>query len=190
MALKIFVIHYMFAALGAVFMRPVYVIFAAGATFVLLFAAAWMRNVSFLWFLLSSPQFSTTTKFKVFEWTFVNLLLNTSPARFALIITAALLAGVNLALLVFYLRKRLAVGRELGASAGGLIISGLGIGCASCGSVLLSSVLGLSASAATLAALPLQGTEFTLAGIGLIAVSIVMLAKKINDPLVCGVKEK
>ena len=93
--------------------------------------------------------------------------------------------GINLALLVFYLRKRLAVGREVGASAGGLIVSALGVGCASCGSVLLTSLLGFSAGAAALAALPLQDAEFTLAGIGLIVASIAMLAKRINDPLVC-----
>ena len=172
-------------AMGVVFYRPSYIILAAGVTFVLLFAAAWMRNVSFLWFLLSSPQFSAATKLKVLEWTFANLALNTTPLRLVLVLAAALLAGINLALLVFYLRKRMAVGRELGASAGGLIVSALGVGCASCGSVLLASLLGFSAGAAALAALPFQGAEFTLAGIGLIAASIVMLAKKINDPLVC-----
>lgn len=174
-------------ALRTVFKRSGYALLAAGAAFVLLFAAAWMRNVSFLGFLLFSPQFGVGTKLKIFEWTFANLALNTTPLRLILLIVAAALTGVNIALLVFYLRRRIAVGREAGVSLGGIIVSSLGVGCASCGSVLLTSLLGFSAGVAALAALPLQGAEFTLVGIGLILASIIMLAKKISAPEVCKV---
>lgn len=171
-----------------VFARPAYAALAVAVAFVLLFGAAWMRNLSFLGFLITSPQFGIATKLKVFEWTFSNLALNTSPLRLILVISAAVLAGVNASLLAFYIRRRLRVGKEAGASIGGMIVSSLGIGCASCGSVLLTSLLGFSAGAAALAALPLQGAEFSLAGIGLLAASITMLAKKIQNPLVCEIK--
>jgi hypothetical protein len=171
-----------------VFKKPSYALLAVATSFALLFIAAWMRNIKFLGFLLFSSQFGFAAKLKIFEWTFANLALNTTPLRLVLVILAAVLASVNVALLAFYLRKRVAVGREAGTSAGGLIVSALGVGCASCGSVLLTSLLGFSAGAAALAALPLQGAEFTLVGIGLISVSIVMLAKKIQNPFVCEIK--
>jgi len=171
-----------------VFAKPTYAALAAAVTFVLVFGAAWMRNLTFLGFLITSPQFGIATKLKVFEWTLTNLALNTTPLRLILLISAAVLAGVNTSLLVFLIRLRLGVGKDIGASIGGMVVSALGIGCASCGSVLLTAFFGFSAGASMLAAFPLQGAEFTLAGIGLLAASIALLAKKIQNPLVCEVK--
>lgn len=176
----------MVTAIFTVLRKPGFALLAAAASFWLLFVAAWMRNFSFLWFLWSSPQFSLGAKLRVFVWTFDNLALNTAPLRLVLLIVAALLAGTNLAMLVFYIRKRIAVGHAGGMSVGGVLISAFGVGCASCGSVLLTSWFGFSAGAAALAALPLQGTEFSLIGIGLLLGSIVVLAKKIDSPFMCN----
>ncbi|MEW6610590.1 MAG: hypothetical protein AB1352_03125 [Patescibacteria group bacterium] len=177
--------HAVISAFRTVFSRPRYVLLAVMTAYILLFIAAWVRNMRLVGMLLFSPQFGLGIKFKIFEWTFANLALNTAPLRFALFIAAAVLAGINLTLLLFYLRRRVAGGREVGASVAGILAAAFGVGCASCGSVLFTSLFGFFAGAATLAALPLRGAEFTLAGIGWLIVSIIMLAKKINDPLAC-----
>jgi len=73
----------------------------------------------------------------------------------------------------------------LGASTLGIVGSLLGVGCASCGSVLLVSLFGFSTAAGFLAALPLGGMEFGLGSIAILTLSIAFMLKKLRSPLVC-----
>jgi len=63
----------------------------------------------------------------------------------------------------------------------GLVLAVLGLGCASCGSLILTPILGLAAGG-LLAALPLGGGEFAVLGIGLMLWSLYVLIKKIDQP--------
>lgn len=68
------------------------------------------------------------------------------------------------------------------------MVSGfVGIGCASCGSVILASVLSLVGAGGVVFLLPLHGVEFNLLAIALLSYSAWRLAKKLRDPLVCDV---
>lgn len=77
------------------------------------------------------------------------------------------------------------MGREMGMSLFGTMLGLVGVGCASCGSVVLSSIFGLGATAGFLALLPLRGLEFSFISIILLIVSITLVSKKIIDPVVC-----
>ena len=61
------------------------------------------------------------------------------------------------------------------------------MGCAACGSFLLTS-LTLAGASGVLTLLPLGGSEFGIIGAVLLALAIYMTAKKIQDPLVCKVE--
>jgi uncharacterized membrane protein len=69
-----------------------------------------------------------------------------------------------------------------------MISAVFGIGCAACGSVILTAILGIAGTGALLTWLPLHGLEFGVVGIILLSFSIYYLAKRINDPLVCKVR--
>lgn len=56
----------------------------------------------------------------------------------------SLLSGLNFAMLVFYLKKRIRIQKNLDTGFIGMFTGFLGIGCASCGSIILSSILGLT----------------------------------------------
>ncbi len=107
-------------------------------------------------------------------------------------IAIAILFGVNIALLAYYIARMRGGARRVGSTSaagfGGLIAGIFGIGCAACGTFIFTSVLALFGASGFLAILPLGGEEFGLLGVLLLMYSIYLLAKKINDPLVCEIK--
>jgi len=102
---------------------------------------------------------------------------------------ATVLFAVNATLFIYYVRRAQKSSKGIQkaqvSSVSGLVAGLLGIGCAACGSVILSTVAISFGGASILALLPLHGGEFALIGIVLLSYSIYLLAKKIHDPLVC-----
>ncbi len=94
------------------------------------------------------------------------------------------------AMVAYYLNlRKQSVGRtgQAGAatSLGGLASGLLGIGCAACGTFVLGPVLSLVGAGGLIALLPFDGREFGLLGVGILVLSIVLGARKIQEPLVC-----
>jgi hypothetical protein len=100
-----------------------------------------------------------------------------------------LLFAVNICLFVFYIRRAQRVTKKTKrmhiSGVAGAISGALGIGCAACGSVILTAVATSLGATGLLLALPLHGGEFGLLGIVLLGASIRYLVHKINHPLVC-----
>lgn len=112
---------------------------------------------------------SITTNFTVFSAT-VTLLLS-------------LLVGINLALFVYALRTRSSTksGAAGTTSVSGIVGGLLGVGCAACGSLLVTAALpGVLGAAVT--ALPFGGEEIGVLGLILVGVSIYYLARDIATP--------
>lgn len=105
-------------------------------------------------------------------------------------ILIALLFGLQVTLLAYYIRSvrsRVTTLTNVGASGiGGLVSGFFGIGCAACGTFLLSSILALFGAGGALAWLPFGGEEFGLLGVGLLVYANHLIVKKINAPLVCA----
>ena len=70
---------------------------------------------------------------------------------------------------------------------GGIIAGFIGVGCAACGSVILSSIFGIGATAGFIGFLPLKGQEFSLLAVGILGFSNFMISKKILDPAICKI---
>lgn len=102
--------------------------------------------------------------------------------------TVASLVGINLALVIYYFQERYRLQSALGTGAFGAAMSLIGVGCASCGSVILSSLLGFTVATNLIATLPLRGQEFSLFAIAVLLFSIYVTAKKISDPGTCKIK--
>jgi hypothetical protein len=95
------------------------------------------------------------------------------------------LAGLQFSLMIYYLRRTTELQKSMGVSALGVAASMLGVGCASCGSVVLTSFIGLGSTVIVLRALPFNGQEFGFIGIAILLYSINFTVNKINKPLVC-----
>jgi len=102
-------------------------------------------------------------------------------------ILIAVLVGVNVAMIVYLVRKRSGMLGQKGAVLGvsGIATGALGVGCAACGSFLLSTILASFGAAGALALLPLKGGEFGIVSVGLLGVTLGIVSNKIAEPLVC-----
>ncbi len=156
---------------------------------VLLFAI-WLPNLSFIRSTIVSNIYTLQQKFSLLISSLGALQTNFTTLSETLTIIVALLFGLNIALLIYYLKKRIRLQRSSGLGVIGIISGLIGVGCASCGSVILSSIFGLGATAGFIGVLPLKGQEFGLLSIAIILFSIFLLAKKIQDPNSCKIKVK
>jgi len=119
-----------------------------------------------------------------------SLETNFTPLSRNLTILSATLTGIQTSLLVYYIRRSMRIQQEMGVSAAGVAASLLGVGCASCGSVLLTSLIGFGSATTLLGVLPFRGQEFGFVGIAILLITIGFTFKKINQPFVCEVKKK
>jgi hypothetical protein len=121
-------------------------------------------------------------------WTLIiNLHTTFTSSSIFLLISLAVLSAINISMMVFYMRRRIILQKRAGVGLVGIIIGFLGVGCASCGSLILSSIFGLSVTASFIGILPFKGLEFGILGIFFLLLSIYLVGKKIQDPLFCKI---
>lgn len=102
-------------------------------------------------------------------------------------VITAFLVGVNIALIV-YLYKR----QKARLSTGGMAVSSLGaflgmfgVGCAACGSLILTALFSSIGGVSLLTALPLQGQEMGILGVLALSYATYFLIQNITRPLIC-----
>src|SRR3989344_4288793 len=172
---------YFWQAIKNVFAKPIYCLIAVLSALVILAIAILLPRLSLISYIFSSDSFGLFEKWKLLFSLIGTLKSNFSNWSLLMLIVLAFFTGLNVALIIYYFKKRHDILKATGSGLGILaIISGvLGIGCASCGSVILTSVIGFTAAVSFLGVLPLKGLEFGLLAIILFIVSIFILSKKI-----------
>lgn len=113
--------------------------------------------------------------------------MSQSLTSIVLMFLISALFALNISLLIYYLAltKSRVSKTDLGKSSFGLVLGIIGVGCASCGSLFVLSLLTFLGVGGILSALPLHGEEFGIIGVLLLLYSNYSVMKKINDPLVC-----
>jgi len=178
----------LYGVLATVFSKARYTRLAILTAFVLFTLALWLPNFSFvLSYFLSGA--SVWQKLQ-FIWSFYGSIETSHTLYSASVsILIALLSGLNVALLAYYTRrvknatkgfKRVHTGSYIG-----LIVGFLGVGCAACGSVILTAVLATLGAGGLLLALPFQGAEVGALALLILLWSNYFLVKKISNPIVC-----
>lgn len=151
---------------------------------VLLFTIILM-NYSLLKFVSTSGLFDAQAKVRILTTSLGSFHTRISVPEQIVTVVTALLAGINVSVLAHYFKRRIPLQKAMGVSTVGILGSFFGIGCASCGSVLLISLLGLSAAGGFIRLLPLHGMEFDIVSILILLSSLFFVARKIESPLVC-----
>lgn len=166
--------NWRFAALAAVVSSTVFAV------------ATWLPNARLLWSIWSDASLPIADKL-----TFPIRLLESITTNFTTLsalytVAIALLAGINIAFITYLIRRQQELSQS-GAVVGtfGILSGTVGMGCAACGSLILTSLLGTVGGAGFAAALPLRGGEFGIIGVVLLGASTYFLAKQITKPLVC-----
>ena len=155
-----------------------------------IFIAVWLPNFSFLRHTVTTPDFTAGDRAAILLTSFGALKTNFLPLSRFTIIIVALLTGLNAAMFARYIRTRRALERSAGVTAFGTFLGMLGVGCAACGSVIVTSLVGASATAALVGVLPFNGVEFGLLGIVALLYANRELAKKIRAPLACDMPKR
>ncbi len=175
--------------LQQVFSRKSYIILACTTSFLVFAFSTWLPNFSLIGRVIAS---STATLLDKVSFLFGLLgAIKTNFTTFSAIYTIiiAVLFGVNVALVAYFFkrRKKLAVQGGVTTSFSGLLSGMFGIGCAACGTLVLSPIFSLLGAGGVLALLPFGGQEFGILGVGLLGFSIVLTSKKIQEPAVCTI---
>lgn len=151
--------------------------------------ALWFPMRNFLWFMFTKSNFETSAKLRILISSLQGIETNYTMFTRVLLILSAIFTGLVVGALLLYLRRRVGLERSTGTSVLGIVVSVIGIGCASCGSIILTSLFGIGALSFT-AILPLNGVEFSILGILLLLYSFFSIANKYSNPLACKTKKQ
>lgn len=156
------------------------VLIATGVSACVFALAAWLPNTRLLFIVLRDASIPIADKVALPMKLLPSIMTNFTLLSAVYTIAIAILAGINAALIAHLVReRRMHVG---GAAVGGIgVLTGaLGVGCAACGSLILTALVGTTLGTGTLALLPLGGGEFGILGVGLLGYATYLLAKHIN----------
>jgi hypothetical protein len=179
----------LFQALKKVFRKSAYLALAflsGGAVFLF---AVWFPNIRLIAIFMGHTETPFLERLDLPISLIGSIATNFTALSASYTIAIAVLFGVNLAMLVYLLRRRIRDVRRSGITAGffGMASGVLGMGCAACGSFLLTGILPLVGASGVLTMLPLDGGEFGILGVMLLAVSLCLTAKQIQNPAVCKI---
>lgn len=172
-----------------VFSSFVYVTIAVLFGFFIFSLSLWLRNLKLLADVIASSLFSVSDKILFFVKFLGGIATAVTPFSAVLIVTMSILFGINISLLVYYLNRAKRIPAKEGIGATGGIVSGMfGIGCASCGSFLLGSILASFGASGVIALLPLKGEELSILSIVLLSLSIYWMSKSIQSQKICRIQ--
>ncbi|OGY43065.1 MAG: hypothetical protein A2729_03810 [Candidatus Buchananbacteria bacterium RIFCSPHIGHO2_01_FULL_39_14] len=149
------------------------------AIFVLLisfnFLAFDFNWLTYLW------QINIFSRFEIFLMIIdvIVFKIRISPIPSLLMISIALAGSLNLTFLLYFIRRGFFDAKSVSTSLSSLILATLGFGCLSCGSIILSSILGFWLSVEIISLFPYQGIEFGIISLLLLFISTFWLAIKI-----------
>jgi len=167
--------------------QPKYLVVTVAITLMVIALAAWLPNIHLITKTMTSKTMTVWQKTNLVTSLLGSIQTNFSPLSRTVTIVSATLTGIQSSLLIYYLRQSVKIQREMGVSLAGVATSLLGVGCASCGSVVLTSLIGFGSASTILGILPLRGQEFGFLGIIILSTAIGFTLKKINQPFVCKV---
>ena len=178
-----------FQALQKVFSKAQYTLLALITSGVVFGFAVWFPNVSLIVEIMEHPGISFSQKFSIPISLLGSITTNFTIFSASYTVATAILFGVNLAMVMYFLKRKISEAKQIGINTGlmGIASGVLGMGCAACGSFLLTSSLSFIGVSGILAFLPLAGAEFGILGVILLSISIYLTAKQIQNPAVCKI---
>lgn len=173
-----------------VFRSPKYVSVTLISAAAVLIFYIWLPNLGLIRDTIFSGDLTFLEKLN-FLWNSLGAIsTNFSFLSATLTILVSVLLGLNIALMVSYFKKRFAFQKASGVGVAGMLTGLIGVGCASCGSIILSAFIGVGATATFTGILPLKGQEFSLLSIIILVGALYITAKMTAEPLVCKVEPK
>jgi hypothetical protein len=139
------------AGLRQVFAEGRYVLLAATTGLVVFILATWLPNLGLVWQIAVSTTVPLADKVNVLTSLIGSIGTNFTVFSAVSTVAIAALFGANLAMMVYFFRLRRQLSEQSGqagvaASLGGLASGFFGVGCAACGTFVLSPALSVLAA--------------------------------------------
>mgnify|MGYP001571152778 CR=1 FL=1 len=174
-------------ALRAAFRWPSSWLIAGFTTLLVLELSVNIQNLGLAKTILTSSSIPVQEKLSYFTSILGSFGTNYTLLSAFFTVLNAFLIGLNVALLVFSLRRLHSVLVESGlGGVGGVVTGFLGIGCAACGSALLS-LLGLSG---VVTLFPFRGVEFSMIATLLLLASLVSTSRRLQSNGACRIPSR
>ena len=151
--------------------KPLYTLLAITAAFCMLTVIIWSLNYQLVGYILTNPDMSPWQKLRFFSYGYEALFTSFDSFLSFSVISLAFLFGINIAVLVYALRRKTASARATGTSGIAATLGILSSGCAACGTSLLGPLLA-TFGATSLSAVHNIGAAFSLIGSALLLYSI------------------
>lgn len=177
-------------AFSEVFAHTSYVALASTLALGAFLFTVWLPNLGLIGEVFSTSSASLAMKLKLATSLLGGIGTNFSFLSAGYTIAITVLFGINFAMATYFLKRmRARLARQDVAVGFGYVTSGaLGIGCTTCGSFLLSASLSFFGAAGAITLLPLRGGEFGVLSVILLTLALLLISKKIAEPLTCNLK--
>ncbi len=178
-------------AFKTVFREKRYMVAASVIAVVLFILSTWLVNLRLIFTILASSEATLSEKMGILVSLTGSIGTNFTLFSASYTILIALLFGINIAMIIFYMKrnKKLA-GQDGMMSLGGLTSGVFGVGCAACGTLVIGPLLAFVGAAGLVSYLPFAGEEFGILAVLMLSFSIYLIAKKISKPAACKVIKK
>ncbi len=173
-------------SIAVVYRKPVYYVTTIVTILVLFWFIVWIPNLSLFSDIAIYGKYGP--RYDIFSYSIQYINLNFNQTHITVLAILSILTGINLSLSMFYVKNKLQDYKNSKIGFIGTVVGIIGVGCLSCGSVILSTILGLSTTLAILRYLPFNGWEFSIIGIIAILISIKITSDKIQNPQICKIK--
>lgn len=168
---------------------PRFFCWSVGVAWLVVTLTVWLQNLPLIYYIIFSSGASLPTVLALLGNLYLGLGTNFTPLAMVTTVLIALLSGVNAGLLALYLKQTQSL-RTIPTDTslvqiGAMVSAVFGIGCASCGSIILMAVLLQLGAGGVLFLLPFHGQEFALIAVALLGYAARLLWQKLATPAVC-----
>ena len=176
----------MAAVFQSIFKRPKYLILLVLSSVVAYLLLVVVSNINLFQNTLFRGDFTLDVKAAVFTTAIANSLLVSGSTTILL----AVLLGFNIAAITFYFRNKISKFRAHSSATSivGIIAGIFGLGCAACGSFIITSLIPFFGLGTLFTILPFHGVEFGFIGILLLCISLFLTLREIQNPAVCNIE--
>lgn len=171
----------LFNALIIVFKDPKNVFLSVVTAVAIFVILSWLPNISLIRQIIFDPDVELPKRLflliSIPYGYFMDLSFRSNSS-----VAISLLLGINITLIHYYIRMYRAgfISAISAMSTGSLLAGIVGLGCASCGSIIAAGIASVFSTSAALV-LPLQGTEFTIISFVLVTISTIVISNKISS---------
>ncbi|MBE0625761.1 MAG: hypothetical protein IH606_13215 [Burkholderiales bacterium] len=174
-------------AFGQVFAHPSYIALAGVLAILVFLLAVWFPNLGLIAQVYSGSNAPLAAALGIAFSLLGGIATNFSLLSAGYTVVIAILFGLTTAMIAYLLKQRrmAAAGQSIAIGSGAMASGLIGVGCATCGSLILGVVLPSLGAAGALAALPLNGEEFGILSAAMLFVSLLLVSRHIAESNAC-----